>query len=266
MKKTIITLTALAGMASATEMTDGLAAWWTFDNNSSTYVSYTGAKAGVNTGLTNSHFTTTGGVDGKGYITSIVDNTRFDFYSDLSAFNISASSFTLSFKVRGVTADYRDILTLAIDGIDGTLRLQTENPDNGSDVCLYGTSLEVTDNEAREAIRDEDGWANVIIVGNGTTLTLNVNGYTSTVEYTPSKDGKVKNFQLGAYWGGSNSDRRADADYDDLAIWNRALSDTEVNLLASGAVANGTRSIPEPTTATLSLLALASLAARRRRK
>ena len=266
MKKTLITLMALAGMASAAEMTDGLAAWWTFDNNSSSYVSYTGATAGVSTGLTEAHFSATGGVDGKGYISSIVNDTRFDFWSDLTAFNISSSSFTLSFKVRGVTADYRDILHFAIDGIDGSLRLQTENPGNGNDVCLYGTNLEVTEDAARDAIRGDEGWANVIIVGNGTSITLNINGYTSTVSYTPAENGIIRNFQLGACWAGIDTDRRVTADYDDLAIWNRALSDTEVKLLASGAVADGTLSIPEPTTATLSLLALAGLAARRRRK
>ena len=270
MKKTIIALLALTGVASAAEMTDGLAAWWTFDNGSSNYVSYTNATTSVNTGLTTDHFTATGGVDGNGFISNVVvvddSEKRFDFYNDLSGFNISASSFTLSFKVRGTSADYRDILNFAIDGIDGSLRLQTENPNEGNDVCLYGTSLVVTNDAAREAIRGKDGWANVIIVGNGTTLTLNVNGYTSTVTYTPTADGKVRNFQLGALWGGGETDRRVNADYDDVAIWNRALSNDEVKLLASGATANGALPIPEPTTATLSLLALAGLAARRRRK
>ena len=43
---------------------------------------------------------------------------------------------------------------------------------------------------------------------------------------------------------------------DNLYVWNRALGTTEVKALV----------VPEPATATLSLLALCGLAARRRRK
>ena len=63
--------------------------------------------------------------------------------------------------------------------------------------------------------------------------------------------------ELGRRWqGGATLSEGETVDFDNITFWNKALSDSEV----SGLV------IPEPTTATLSLLALAGLAARRRRK
>ena len=63
--------------------------------------------------------------------------------------------------------------------------------------------------------------------------------------------------ELGRRWqGGATLSEGETVDSDNITFWNKALSDSEV----SGLV------IPEPTTATLSLLALAGLAARRRRK
>lgn len=63
--------------------------------------------------------------------------------------------------------------------------------------------------------------------------------------------------QVGGRWGAGNKIQGSESVvFDNVTIWNRALSASEV----SGLV------VPEPTTATLSLLALAGLAARRRRK
>lgn len=261
MKKTIIALMALTGVAAA-DMTSGLVAWWTFDSDAS-YTSYTGFSSSVTTGITSSNLHATGGVDGKGYVSSHYDGGNMDFYNGMGDMNISASSFTLSFKVRGATADYRSLFSMTI-GDAGQVNLQTENPNNGSDTCLYSTGIEITDDTVRDAIRSEDGWANVILTGDGETLTLTVNGYSASVAYTPGEDTKLSNFQLGSQWG--DGGRRVDADFDDLAIWNRVLTQEEVSLLAGGAVANGALQVPEPTTATLSLLALAGVAARRRRK
>lgn len=247
---------ALSGVAAA-DIKDGLVAWWSFDTDSS-YVSYTGFTGSVATGITSSNMHATGGVDGKGYISSHYDGGYMDFYDTMGGMNISASSFSLSFKVRGATADYRSLFSMTIPGL-GQVDMQTENPGNGSDTCLYSSaSIEITDDTVRDAIRGTDGWANVILTGDGNTLTLTVNGVSASVAYTPGTDTKLSNFQLGSSFG--DGERRVSADFDDLAIWNRVLTAGEVSALAAGAA------VPEPATATLSLLALAGLAARRRRK
>ena len=61
-------------------------------------------------------------------------------------------------------------------------------------------------------------------------------------------------FQFGAAFGGNRVSNSVTLD--NIAVWNRALSAAEVATLP----------LPEPTTATLSLLALAGLAACRRRR
>ena len=73
----------------------------------------------------------------------------------------------------------------------------------------------------------------------------------------PVLDALQNRVELGRRWqGGATLSEGETVDFDNITFWNKALSDSEV----SGLV------IPEPTTATLSLLALAGLAARRRRK
>ncbi len=63
-------------------------------------------------------------------------------------------------------------------------------------------------------------------------------------------------FQFAKRFGDNGRGNVTSATIDNLTLWNRALSATEVSSLI----------VPEPATATLSLLALAGLAARRRRK
>lgn len=67
----------------------------------------------------------------------------------------------------------------------------------------------------------------------------------------------------GRFGGGTKLGENETVDFDNVTIWNRALTEQEVGSII---IATETPAIPEPTTATLSLLALAGLAARRRRK
>ena len=85
------------------------------------------------------------------------------------------------------------------------------------------------------------------------TLSLYVDGVEiQTVEEW--KPGDIKIMQFGsAFYGYYKIDN---CSIDNFAVWNKALSAAEVSSLI----------VPEPATATLSLLALAGLAARRRRK
>jgi len=262
MKKTLIALMALAGISGAGEITDGMVAVWTFDNGNTGYTSYTGFSGGFTTGLTDNNMVASGGVDGNGYIKTHYEGGNMDFYNGMGDMNISANSFTLSFKVRAVTADYKTLFSMNL-GSFGQLNMQTENPDNGNDTCIYcpnNQTLELTEDGARSAIKGNDSWANIIVTGDGQNLTLNINGYTATLAYSAS--GNLSNFQFGSLWG--DGSRRANAQFDDLAIWNRVLDEREIASLANGSTA--LNAVPEPTTATLSLLALAGLAVRRRRK
>lgn len=261
MKKTLITLLVLSGVAMGeTLMTDNLVGWWTFDNKSKASTSYTNTTITPTFTISDGNWKTTGGVDGMGYITSHSDDGDIvDFYAGMGVMAIPTNSFTLSFKVKNCTVDGTIFSVTA--GSYGQIRILSSGAVN----INGGDSVLTFDDEAvSEAIHGNDGWANVIMVGDGTNLTLNINGYTATTTYTVANDEKLSNFQLGSAYGISAA--RVTADFDDLAFWNRALTSSEVALLSKGATANGHLVVPEPTTAMLSLLALAGLAARRRRR
>ncbi|MBQ9759515.1 MAG: PEP-CTERM sorting domain-containing protein [Opitutales bacterium] len=271
MKKYISVAALLAaGTAFASAaFTDGLVAYWNFDNSSSNYSSSTGFAGGVSTGLESGNFHVDGGLGNTGYISSHFvegETTKnMDFYNNLSGMSIDTSSFTISFKVKGATADYRSLISFTIGSL-GQVNLQTENPGNGNDTCLYGANIEMTEDSVRDSIKGSDGWANVVIYGDGTNITLNVNGYVASSAYTPVSGEKLSNLQLGSQWG--DGTRRVDAKFDDFAIWNRALSTSEIAALANGTVfANGI-AVPEPSAFGMlaGLGALALVAARRRRK
>lgn len=107
-----------------------------------------------------------------------------------------------------------------------------------------------------------------ITVGNANNETLTViqDAATSTISFylNGSLVSSVDNWncaamtgaQFGATFGGGN--KIGDVNIDNLAIWDRALTSAEVATLTGA-------SVPEPYTATLSLLALGALALRRRR-
>ena len=107
-----------------------------------------------------------------------------------------------------------------------------------------------------------DGVATVTLVSdmsNTRTLSLYVDGeYIGQHTGWHASDGQAINqIKFGASGTDSKTGREfPDAEFGNMTIWNKALTATEVKALM----------IPEPATATLSLLALAGLAARRRRK
>lgn len=119
--------------------------------------------------------------------------------------------------------------------------------------------------ETLTATQLADEWTTLTLVGSvkaeaTSTLVLDfyINGNlsgTSTTENAANITGSnvINNMQFG-YFG--DSSKGASTNFDNILIYNRALTSTEVKALI----------VPEPTTATLSLLALAGLAARRRRK
>lgn len=77
----------------------------------------------------------------------------------------------------------------------------------------------------------------------------------SVVDFTSG----AGNLQMITFASADSTHNTGTVKYDNIALWSRALSATEVKTLS-------TLPVPEPATATLSLLALAGLAMRRRRK
>lgn len=240
---------------------EGLAFYWDFNNGSTDYQTATGMNTSINTGISAANQHATGGIGNSGYISSNNGSSRIDFYNGLSGAGIKANSFTISLKVSGLTADYRDMLCFTLGS--ETFDLQTTNSSDGNKIALYssGDHTLLTGNDTSSALKGES-WGNIVITSDGTNLTLYVNGIKASIAFSPEASATLSNFQLSSKWG--DSERAANANYDDLAIWDRALTQEEINHLVAGGTA-GDLLVPEPATATLSLLGLAALMVRRRR-
>lgn len=257
MKKTLIALLSLSGMAGAA-ITDGQTSYKGWDSASD--ASYGGSVV------------LSGGADGNGYLDGTASAISLHMNDGYTA---PSNSFTLAFKVRNLTdvvAGGSALASIApFDTNDVWLQTSIRTDSNGAITLVNTTNSEETKTTILTLSSDSvnvntltgDEWVSVILIGDENGLTLNVNGVSGTVEYDLStKD--VCDFQFaGVKYRGAG----AKAEFDDLAFWNRALTEDEVAYLAAGNLANGnSKLVPEPTTATLSLLALAGLAARRRRK
>lgn len=87
-------------------------------------------------------------------------------------------------------------------------------------------------------------------------LTLYVNGEAVDSAQGWAKGGKATALQFGAILGVNDDGKVGSMKVDNIAVWNAALTGAQV----------ASMTVPEPATATLSLLALAGLCVRRRRR
>ena len=270
MKKTLITLMSLTAVASAASVgyssmdanqAEGVVLGLDWDGGAS--------KNGVTEGVVKDGSLLAGGNNGGPWV------------------NINAGkTFTLSFDISNVSANaWNTILSVASEGWgygndSGRLQLQADGSGN---LYMYNTAEADYNGNPIENSKYYGGF----VVGSenvpsDTSINLGVNkadtkdtvytltfvsdaeagtftAYNNGVQvgqwtgWTPTVD--MAGFQFGKRFGDNGRSGVQEIMIDNLTLWNRALSSNEVSAL-----------VPEPTTATLSLLALAGLAARRRRK
>lgn len=254
MKKTIIALLALGGFASAA-ITDGLQWAECFGDGHSQAATF---------GLKNAFHVENGvGVAGGDYTDSRVWTTTTG--------GKFTNAFTFSLTLVDFSADnWTDALSLYTNGtVSGTAHSIQLQKSSSGDLMVYTenfTGSNVKDDASNinlGSITDLKGKVLTLVfdaTGTSNTLTAYVDGVanTDTITFTYA-DGvtastALTGFQFGAAFGGSRVSNSVTLD--NIAVWNRALSAAEVATLP----------LPEPTTATLSLLALCGLAARRRRR
>lgn len=270
MKKTIIALLSLGGLASAA-ITDGLQ--WaesfgdgyskaaTFNMNNAFHVAdgvgvAGGTYADSRVWTTN---TKTPAVIGNGteenpeFPAKALFTNAFTFSLKLVDFNANNWTDALSLYTNGTTSGTNNSLQLQKNA-SGEMMIYTEKF-TGSNVADDASNINLGKVDNLEGKQ-------ITLTFSGNTLTAYVDGVANSDTVTFTYDDGVTpstaltGFQFGAAFGGGRVSNSVTVD--NIAVWNRALSAAEVASLPL--------TVPEPTTATLSLLALAGLAARRRRK
>lgn len=261
MKKTIIALVTLAGVASAATKA-------TIDTTDSALESYFDYSTG-NSKVAGDANTTWGekmAWNSAGqYGTTGTQNSMYSSNVDI---NMKADGgFTFSFDINNIT-NTGTILTVFTGSGDAwrTLRANITKDDTSGAYTLSTTLGSAT---LTTELGTDISWTTLTFVGTANTagvtedskLTMDLDIYVDGKSTTSLSDFGAWNFVVGdlnkvqfGYWG--DSSKNTQLDIDNVLIYSRPLSADEVKALT----------VPEPTTATLSLLALAGLAARRRRK
>ena len=261
MKKTLITLMALMGVASAATVQ-------TIDTTDSNLLSYLDFSSSPSTSQYGDVATVK-----EGY--GIINASHAMWTRGSLDSQANTNAFTLSFDVRNFADG--DLLCVASNGTSNAIASNwdkvTLNTGTGAEDTLelkyYGPSVTTTISTGIKNDVTRTEWTTITLVGETTGgtqyVSLYVDGnYIDKLNMTTLSPGGwcgrgIDGFQFGNGFRGEGTCDAidGDAEIDNVLFYKRALTASEVK---------GLINIPEPATATLSLLALAGLAARRRRK
>ncbi len=177
-----------------------------------------------------------------------------------------ATGFSLGIHVQdNGTANWKDAISMTVSG--KTLRLQ-HTSDSWTLYLLDDASTADASGTLKIASAPDNEWTHIGLVFEGNTVTAYANGVAVEGSLT-LPDSPVITQIRGA--GAGRAPGKGAILVDNLAVYNDVLTAENFAALSTAPMPTSFTSavappIPEPATATLSLLALAGLAARRRRK
>lgn len=237
MKKTLIALMAMSGVSFASDYTTE--ALWTADFGAQYTGGYTTTLTSPGTFWDAEKLATDGGAQTKadGRI-HMADgnygnwNTDFEFTMTLT---LTGSSFTAGHISELKASSTGDWLCLGVTA-------------NGN-LTLTGNEISAATSTGSVALGAEYSFT-LTKIGTVLTLTAGDTSVSATLNSTDAYTGTINNITLGGNTGGNNR----------VPVLVESIAMSSVTLVPESPA------VPEPTTATLSLLALAGLAARRRRK
>ena len=230
-----------------------LVAHYTFDN---------AADLGGDSGSANVPLTpATGGTAVTGLFAGGMDSgTAAEFWtSSFGNADTYANSFTLSMQVKsGNVANWSDYISLlsangnyfVLEATPTGTAFYEIKPDN-SNASFIATAANLRDNT----------WHHLGLVSTGGLLELYVDGVFNQ-STAMSNTSEFTGLQVSSRLGGGH--RMQNAIFDDIGIWNEALSAADMATVAATGVAS-LNAVPEPATLSLTLLALACASFRRRR-
>ena len=260
MKKTLITLLALAGVAAAADSITTLASVSDYTISSSSFVSFSDENSdwyafnnqiNAATGFT-LQITLTDWAPANGPLFYLSTGTT----ATTALYDTSLVSVGYSANGNGISGNNTGWYGAALFSGTGTMKTDTQS---GGAVTYAYTSMERDELPSHAKSSSLD--ATLFITSNGGTVTLyevdNDSVLTKICSTTNLSEG-VANSIVFAEWARANGSHTTNDNRATIGItaYKGALTETQMTSLI----------VPEPTTATLSLLALAGLAARRRRK
>ena len=249
------------------DLQEGLAYYWNFDHSSqeagnstaanttpTTYV-YENDTSNWQSSYVAHTYHVTGGVGDSGYFS--YDNNWGDTYAE--NLNLDAANFSVSLFVKGARGGENHLFSAGGD-TQFLLKLYggTGSPYLDAPVVGTGTLPNGIDFTG-------DDWTRITLTCAEGMISMYVNAQKIYEANAQDKvSGTIKSIQIGAFIG---TNYKSTCSLDDVAVWNRALSQEEVDFLASNA-ASSTFNVPEPSTFGLlaGLGALALVGTRRRRK
>ena len=253
MKKTLVALMAMAGFASAADL---VAEW----NGFTSLVSgdYSFVISGSTTVDANGILNVVGASNGSAYVNIAAAGLTFDegFTLNMLVNNVGGYGSNAPFAFVGLRGDTTEFLATA--GITS---------DSKGKFCLNGGASKITtniptDNNSIEAVKDTSTFSAITLTFTDVNFKMYLNGELVATG-TPNSGQMTTNMAaetitkiaLGS-WAGASGSSTLKEHVASFAIYDGAMTADEVKAMV----------VPEPATATLSLLALAGLAARRRRK
>lgn len=256
MKKYMFVLAVMAGslpVFGASSIDDkNLSYYWDFDNGTSLQTFYTGNASTANAGFGSyKTFSESGSLTGDGYMTTTattkLNNTSL-YASGLQGIN--ANNFSLSFDIKNYVDGAAFIMFNGAKTLSNGLSRWGWSA--GGDTGSFSSALTGT--------AGTDTWRSVVLSFSNGTMSVYADG-TLLGSGNYVNPGAITSFSLG---GNSADNTSMRASFDNFAVWNTAL-DQETAAKLKGKRADEAFNVPEPATATLSLLGLGALLLRRRR-
>jgi len=207
-------------------LTDNLLAYWKLDESSGNAVDSVGTNTGVNTSVTYAAGKINNGAvfNGSAYLT-VARNASIEPVNAISIamwVNISSTSNFQMLIAKGENAGDTRSWELRCNGTTTQLQMQGRRSDAGFIACATTSSL------------GTGTWKHIVFTRNGTTMAIYINGVSDTLTGVTSSSLDFAYSTDDLWIGQRNGGLRFNGSLDEIGLWSRALTSTEVTSLYNG--------------------------------
>lgn len=207
-------------------ITDNMISYWKMDESSGNAADSVGSNTAVNTNVTYG----TGKINNGAIFTS--NNKRFTCGTGIAPSTALSISFWFNPQSNNLTNLGPVFVFKGNDGVDFGSFLMDGDSNNrvrfgciaahATPTIVYGYSPTITVN---------NNWYHCVGVYNGSNITVYMNGVAGTPQ---SYSNGIDTYTINTYLGNTNSTRTFNGYLDEVGMWSRALTSTEVTTLYNG--------------------------------